>query len=102
MGMGWEWMRATTYLSKFLLRYSVMYWVSLAHIILTMSLWLKIIKDAAKLWTFVTDATLTYASLALKRSRSHAISLSIASELLNRSLYTAVLNHLHHWIRADI
>ncbi|KAG8988288.1 hypothetical protein FRB94_014747 [Tulasnella sp. JGI-2019a] len=64
--------------------------------------WLEIIKDAAKLWTFVTDRTPAYASLALKRSQSHTINLSIASRPLDRLLYAAVLNHSHRWIRADI
>ncbi|KAG9009932.1 hypothetical protein FRB94_011214 [Tulasnella sp. JGI-2019a] len=64
--------------------------------------WLEIIKGAAELWTFVTNENPTYASLALKRSRSHPFSFSLAFQPLNESLYTMVLDHSHRWRGANI
>ncbi|KAG9003382.1 hypothetical protein FRB94_003150 [Tulasnella sp. JGI-2019a] len=64
--------------------------------------WREIINGAPELWTFVTDQDKASIIMVLDTSRTHPIGLSFRDKSIDESLYAAVLDHSHRWIRASI
>ncbi|KAG8986272.1 hypothetical protein FRB94_004460 [Tulasnella sp. JGI-2019a] len=64
--------------------------------------WLEIIKGAPELWAFVTDRDPKKAILALQRSQSHPIGIVLKEIPTNKPVFTAVMDHAHRWIQADV
>ncbi|KAG8868425.1 histone methyltransferase set1 [Tulasnella sp. 331] len=83
---------------------SIAYIPTLHNIAQVCRRWLEIVKAAPELWTFIADEplALAWSMMALARSRSHPFSLTLRATSLNESLYAAVIDQSHRWIRANI